>query len=79
MSFENIEEECTKYFESHKIESLSLAQQTRFLKSAAANFEQQFFKDLYTTLTDATKHKMDMFLKSEADHVSFSTIKGNNP
>ncbi|CAO5682972.1 MAG: hypothetical protein HEEMFOPI_01842 [Holosporales bacterium] len=79
LSFENIEEEFTKYFESHKIEALSLAQQTRFLKSSEVHFEQCFFKDLCATLTDETKHKMDQYLKSEADYVSFSMIKGNNP
>ncbi|CAO5680917.1 MAG: Tn3 family transposase ISNpu13 [Holosporales bacterium] len=79
LSFENIEEACSTYFETHRIESLSKPQQTRFLKSAAANFEKLFFKALSSTLTDESKLKMDSFLQSEAENISFSMLKGNTP
>ena len=79
LSFENIEEACSKYFEKHRIEDLSKPQQTRFLKSEATNFEKQFFKELSATLTDASKSKMDDFLKAESCNMSFSVLKRNNP
>jgi hypothetical protein len=60
------------------MESLSKPQQTRFLKSAAANFEQLFFKELSSCLANTSKLKMDSFLKSEVGNLSFSTIKGNS-
>ncbi|HLD95560.1 MAG TPA: Tn3 family transposase [Alphaproteobacteria bacterium] len=79
LSFENVEEVCSKYFDEHRIASLSPAQQTRFLKSATINFEKQFFKQFSECLTDVTKLKIDIFLKGQNDDLSLSNMKARNP